>query len=204
MGWDKRAFNSRSQPTKVQIIFYIWNPWNLCVTLKEEIIYVLFLEVPAGDEPGQWLMLPLPLPVRLPPVGIVRADHMENVALHEGDAQLSTGNVYVLLWIVVKQGFYMNLGTKENKTLSKYKSCCVDRNQILGMVTISDYRRFCLEPNFVVYCTGCIFFLTTGTHQLLLLAGWWFRGEATSGNDHECYCSTHVGLETNKELIICV
>lgn len=62
-------------------------------------------------------MLPLPLPVRLPPVGIVRADHMENVTLHEGDAQLSTGNVYVLLWIVVKQGFYMNLGTKENKTL---------------------------------------------------------------------------------------
>lgn len=101
----------------MQIIFYIWNPWNLCA--------VLFLEVPAGDEPGQWLMLPLPLPVRLPPVGIVRANHMENVALHEGDAQLSTGNVYVLLWIVVKQGFYMNLGTKENKTLSKYKSWTV-------------------------------------------------------------------------------
>lgn len=117
---DKRAFNSRSHPSKeqlyieyitayMQIIFYIWNPWNLCA--------VLFLEVPAGDEPGQWLMLPLPLPVRLPPVGIVRADHMENVALHEGDAQFSTGNVYVLLWIVVKQGFYMNLGTKENKTI---------------------------------------------------------------------------------------
>lgn len=129
---DKRAFNSRSQPTKVQIIFYIWNPWHLCVTLKEE-IYVLFLEVPAGDEPGQWLMLPLPLPVRLPPVGIVRADHMENVALHEGDAQLSTGNVYVLLWIVVKQGFYMNLGTKENKTLSKYKSCCVLNEAEIGI-----------------------------------------------------------------------
>lgn len=129
---DKRAFNSRSQPTKVQIIFYIWNPWNLCVTLKEE-IYVLFLEVPAGDEPGQWLMLPLPLPVSLPPVGIVRADHMENVALHEGDAQLSTGNVYVLLWIVVKQGFYMNLGTKENKTLSKYKSCCVLNEAEIGI-----------------------------------------------------------------------
>lgn len=144
--WDgKWAFNSRSCPSKEKLNmeyktayplyanqFFKWNPWYLCITLKEE-LYILFLEVPAGDEPGQWLMLPLPLPVRLPPVGIVRADHMENVALHEGDAQLSTGNVYVLLWIVVKQGFYMNLGTKENKTLSKYKSCCVLNEAEIGI-----------------------------------------------------------------------
>lgn len=86
------------------------------MTLKEK-QYVLFLEVTAGDEPGQWLVLPLSLPIGLPPVGVVRADHMENVPLHEGYTQLSTGNVYVLLWVVVKQGFHMNLETKENETL---------------------------------------------------------------------------------------
>lgn len=91
-------------------------------------------------------MLPLPLPVSLPPVGIVRADHMENVALHEGDAQLSTGNVYVLLWIVVKHGFYMNLGKKENKTLSKYKSCCVLNEAEIG---IKFWEQFQTTEDFV-------------------------------------------------------
>lgn len=49
-------------------------------------VYVLFLEEAAGYEPGQRLVLSLPLPVGLPPVRVVYADHMENIPLHEGDA----------------------------------------------------------------------------------------------------------------------
>ena len=44
----------------------------------------------------------------LPPVGILLVDDVENVALVEGDAQLATGNILVILGLIV----YLRLITK--------------------------------------------------------------------------------------------
>ena len=47
-------------------------------------------------EPGQSLS-PLAVPVSLPPVGVILADHVEDVATLEGDAELVAGNVEIVV-----------------------------------------------------------------------------------------------------------
>jgi hypothetical protein len=51
------------------------------------------------DEAGQGVLLALP--VGLPPVRVLLVDHVENVALVEGDAQLATRHVLVVFRLVV-------------------------------------------------------------------------------------------------------
>ena len=70
----------------------------------------LFLERPAGNEAGESLVV-LAVAVRLPPVDVLLADDVQDVALLERDAELATRNVQVVFGVVVEQRLHVNLPT---------------------------------------------------------------------------------------------
>lgn len=74
--------------------------------MKEE--HALLLEGAGRYEPGQRLVL-FALPVRLPPVGVLLVDHVQDVALQEGDAELPARDVEVVLRVIVKQCTHVHL-----------------------------------------------------------------------------------------------
>jgi len=69
----------------------------------------------AGNEACKGLIL-LALPVSLPPVSILLADDVKNVALLEANAQLPARDIWVVLGVVVKVSFHVQLQTP-NKSL---------------------------------------------------------------------------------------
>ena len=70
--------------------------------------HALAVEVGAWYQTGQSVLLPLP--VGLPPVRILLVDHVQDVALVEGDAQLSARHVVVVLRLVVDLGLEVDDG----------------------------------------------------------------------------------------------
>ena len=54
-------------------------------------------------------LCPLPVPVGLPPVGVVLADHVEDVAPLEGDPELVAGNVEIVVRGVGEMGSVVEL-----------------------------------------------------------------------------------------------
>merc|ERR1719210_2697503 len=70
--------------------------------------HALAVEVGAWYQTGQSVLLPLP--VGLPPVRILLVDHVQDVALVEGDAQLSARHIVVVLRLVVDLGLEVDDG----------------------------------------------------------------------------------------------
>merc|ERR1719242_559201 len=93
-------------------------PWLHCPHLVcNRLLHAhsLAVEVRAGNQTGQRVLLPLP--VSLPPVWILLVDHMEDVALVERDAQLPARDIVVVLCLVVNLSFKV-----DNSRLGR-KSC---------------------------------------------------------------------------------
>ena len=72
------------------------------------IMYSLLLEDFGRYEPRECLVV-FSFSVRLPPVGILLVDDVQNVSLLEGDAELAAWNVDVFLRVVIKVCSYMDL-----------------------------------------------------------------------------------------------
>jgi len=73
----------------------------------------MLLEGAAGNESGERLVL-LAFAEGLPPISIVLRDDVEDVALHEADAQLFTRYVQIVLGIVIKVRLQVNLNPQKN------------------------------------------------------------------------------------------
>lgn len=65
--------------------------------------------IPTWNESSQGLVVLVPIPVGLPPVGVILADDVEDVSLLEGQAKLSTRHKGVVRGVIVEVSSYVRL-----------------------------------------------------------------------------------------------
>ena len=104
---------NRSESLDVWIVIQMWIDNS-----PNPSFYGLHWETGTWDESSQGLVVLVPVPVGLPPAGVILADDVEDVTFLERQTQLPTRQVWVIGGGVVEEGPHVHLQVQGLHSLS--------------------------------------------------------------------------------------